>query len=142
MGKAVLPTSRLESPRMARRLCRKPGSAAYSMITGERGRTVQTPPGPQRATYPEGHRGAVCLLYPKKKPNCHFPGNPAIFSSPEETRSFPSPPLSGFGSLLEAHKGHIINLLSRYFLSNCKLFQCCPVNLSENTEEDDSYRRN
>jgi hypothetical protein len=36
------------------------------------------------------------LLWPKKS-RVTFPGNPAIFSSLEETRGFPSPPRDEFG---------------------------------------------
>jgi hypothetical protein len=36
-----------------------------------------------------------------KKPGHRFPGNPAIFPSLEETRSFPSPPGDGFDFIIE-----------------------------------------
>jgi hypothetical protein len=45
-----------------------------------------------------------------KKPRCLNPGNPAIFSSPEETRGFPSPPYSEFG----VHKDFRISRLLNY----------------------------
>jgi hypothetical protein len=44
-----------------------------------------------------------------------FPGNPAICSSPEETRGFPSPPHSEVGFLLKCDCKHIPNFMSNNF---------------------------
>ncbi len=43
-------------------------------------------------------RGAIGsrLSLPKKNRVTPIPGNPAVYSSPEETRGFPSPPRGGF----------------------------------------------
>ena len=59
-------------------------------------------------------QSACSSLPPNKniKAELPLPGNPAIFSSPEKTRGFPSTPCGEFGFLLGFHDKQTFKLLS------------------------------